>query len=174
MAMTFPVRLVLVGSLGVAFATSCSAELETTCVAGVCEPLTPSAASSSSESSSVSVTGAGGAGGGSAPACFEGCDVAKAGAETGDYPCAVERIMIDNCARCHTSPAKDGAPFALDVYADAQQLYSGKAIFARMKSVVQSGFMPLSPPQLTDEEVATLVDWACACAPPRPAGETCP
>ncbi|MBM4375222.1 MAG: cytochrome c [Deltaproteobacteria bacterium] len=172
----------VVGSLAVlalSLASSCKADLETTCVAGTCEPLPPSAASSTSASSAIGSGSGGGEGGqggagGSVPACFDGCDVAKAGEMVGDYPCAVERIMVDNCARCHTTPAKEGAPFALDAFSDSQQLYVGKAVFALMKSVVESGFMPLKPPELTEDEVATLVDWVCACAPPRPAGETCP
>lgn len=163
-------------SMGLALVAACQADLESSCVGGVCEPLPPAAGASSSAtsaSSSSGATGGSGGAGGSAPLCFDGCDVTKASGKTGEYPCAVERIMLDNCARCHATPTKSGAPFPLDTYGASQELYAETAIFARLKSTVESGFMPLSPPELTDDEVQTLVDWACACAPPRAPGETC-
>lgn len=155
-----------------AVAAACSAELETTCVGGPCEPLPPSAASSSSASSSAGSSGGGGQGGG-APACFDGCDVSQATDRTGAYPCAIEKVLADNCRRCHTTPTMGGAPFSLDDYEDSQALFVGKVVFARIKGAVESKFMPLTPPELTDEEVESFTSWACDCAPPRDPSETC-
>ncbi len=169
------VSLALAASLG----SACSAQLETTCVGGVCEPLPPSTASSSSEASTTAGggSGEGGAGtggaGGGAPACFEGCDITQPTARTGQYPCAIEAILADNCRRCHTTPIQGGAPFPLDTYEDSQALFVGKVIFSRIKGAVESQFMPLTPPALTDVDIEAFTEWACACAPPRAASETC-
>ena len=162
-----------------AFVVACRAELDTTCVGGTCEPLPPSAASSTITSSSAGggdgSGGSGGAGGGgSVDPCFSTCDTAVATTNPGQFPCAVETIIVDNCQRCHSNPTKSGAPFALDTYESAQQLYAGTVIFSRVKGAVESKFMPLSPPALTDDEITTLSEWACACAPSRAANEACP
>lgn len=166
-----------IGVLGgfVAYAASlvsCTAKLETTCVGGECEPLVPSAVSSSSSAASASA-GAGGGGGGGAAACFDGCDVKVASPRLGEYPCAVEKILADNCRRCHSDAAPGSAPFSLDTYEASQALYAGEVLFSRIKTVVDSKFMPLSPPALTDEELTAISEWACACAPPRGPGESC-
>jgi uncharacterized membrane protein len=125
----------------------------------------------SSASGSSAATGQGGAGG-AAPVCFTDCDITKATGRTGDYPCAVEKILKDNCQRCHTNPLMGGAPFPLVSYEDSQDATS-KVIFAFMYQAVESEYMPLEPPKLTDDEKSAILDWACACAPPRDPEEIC-
>ncbi|MBM4359779.1 MAG: hypothetical protein FJ096_16875 [Deltaproteobacteria bacterium] len=165
--------LLLSLGLAAAVASACSAELETTCVGGICEPLPPSSVASSSEAASTSTGGGSGGAGGGAPVCFAACDVTQATTRTGKYPCAIEKVLADNCRRCHTTPTTGGAPFSLDAYEDSQALYAGKVIFSRIKGAVESKFMPLSPPTLSDEEIEAFTEWTCACAPPRAASETC-
>jgi hypothetical protein len=152
---------------------ACTADLETECVGGdgTCEGF-------ETTSSSSSTTGSGGGnagGGGAAPVCYEGCDTEAVSGSTGEFPCEVEAIM-DNCRRCHTDPPMNGAPFPLDTYEQSQELYAGKAVWGRLKAVLVDNpdFMPLSPPKLTAlEKIEVLDNWACQCAPPRAAGETC-
>jgi hypothetical protein len=107
--------------------------------------------------------------------CFEGCDTMTPSNRTGEFPCEVEVIM-DNCRRCHTevgTPVVE-SPFPLDTYEQSQALYFDHAIWFYMPGTLESDFMPLDPPKLTDDEKKELAeDWACRCAPPREPGETC-
>lgn len=145
--------------------SACNADVTTTCVGGdgSCDTYPQS---------------------GALPAdpCFSGCDVTAASGRTGQFPCAVEKILADNCRRCHTTqkPPLQQPPFELDTYEESQAIYFGMAIWARMKAAIDDDFMPLEPPKLTPEEKNVLVDdWVCKCAPPRAEGaggmsEQCP
>lgn len=156
-------------ALAVGWLGACEADLETTCVGGdgTCDPQTIQGPVSSSS------VGAGG-GGGSGPVCFEGCDDTVVSGQTGDFPCEVEEVMV-NCRRCHSAnpSLQTVGPFPLDTYEESQQLYGPKAIWARVHTVVGSGFMPLQAPKLDDAQKAIMQEWACNCGPPREAGVTC-
>lgn len=171
------------GFAGVATAAAaCEANLEIACYDGTC--LDEGATVSSSSDATTTGVGGGGAGGmgqggdggngtgGEAPACLSCLEAT--GAQTGDLPCEIETILKDKCQRCHGSPLKNGAPFGLIIYSDTQADYFGEIIYSRMHGAVSTGFMPLTPPKLTDEEKSTLVEWLCACAPPAGPGEACP
>jgi hypothetical protein len=141
----------------------CEAALETTCVGG------DGSCDQHALGSGSTTTSAGGG-----PVCYEGCDTESLSGNVGDYPCAVDAI-VDNCRRCHTEPQEHGAPFSLETYEDSQQLYFGKARWARMEAVVSADIMPAEEPKLTAlEKFRLLDDWACQCAPPREAGVSCP
>ncbi len=158
----------LAATLAIVTQPACEADLETECVGGdgTCDI--------HEEAPGSGGGGVGGAGGvGGEVACYDGCETDVVSGNTGEFPCEVEVIM-DNCRRCHTDPLANGAPFPLDTYEDSQQLYLGTAIWARLEGVLVNDFMPLTPPKLDAlEKRAVLDDWACQCAPPRPAGETC-
>lgn len=135
-------------------ALSCDAELETTCITGDnCADYKPP--------QGVPDVGE----------CFDGCDTASVSGNTGEYPCAVD-VIVDVCRNCHVDGGS--APFSLDTYADSQELYGTEARWARIVPNVTSDFMPLGGPPLDEEQKKALLDdWACKCAPPREAGETC-
>jgi len=166
--------ILAIGTLAAAFVTvtqpACQANLDTECVGGdgTCDVHDPTTASSGT---GPGVGGGGGGTGGSAPACYEGCDTETASGNTGEYPCDVEAV-IEICRGCHV-PGGQG-PFSLDTYEDSQQLFNGVAIWARLEGQLVDDFMPKGGPPLgTLDKRAILDDWACQCAPPRPAGETC-
>jgi hypothetical protein len=150
-------------ALGVA-AFSCEANVESRCVGG-----NGNCTETEFTDPSTSTTGTGGGGGGG---CFSNCDPTVGLGLTGEFPCEIEVIM-DNCRRCHTTPAASGAPFPLDTYAEAQVDYFDEFIWQRLGDAVATDFMPLQPPKLTDPEKGALDAWICECAPPREAGVTC-
>ena len=103
--------------------------------------------------------------------CYEGCDTGVVSGQTGEYPCEVDAI-IDACRPCHVEGSV--GPFSLDTYADSQELFAGTAVWARLQGVLIDDRMPQGGPPLSSaDKTAILDDWACQCAPPRPAGETC-
>ncbi len=148
----------------------CNANLDTTCVGGACQPLAQSTVTSSTSTTG----GSGGGGGGSS--CFVGCDVSKPTTRTGEFPCDIEKILSTVCRNCHTNPKeKVGVPFVLLKYEDSQQLYGDMVIFAKMQHAIDIKFMPLAPYKdaFTTAQRKTIIDWACACGPPRDAGAMC-
>ena len=58
-----------------------------------------------------------------------------------ELPCDVAEILKTRCQRCHQSPAKNGAPFPLLVYADLLADYGGPLYEAAFKAV-KTDFMP--------------------------------
>ncbi len=153
------VSLAALAALSVAFVyLGCNAKVETTCVGGSCVPLAPNTVASSS----------------SGGPCFSTCgDVTKPTGKTGEFPCEVEKILADNCRRCHTDPPTKGAPFPLVKYERSQELYGAKVLFVAMENAVRTKFMPLEPPKLTDPEITAITSWNCSCSPPRDPGVTC-
>ncbi len=145
------------------WATGCDASLETRCITGEnCADYQPP---------SGMPDGTGGGGGGGGMACYEGCDTMTVSGNTGEYPCEVEPI-IEICRNCHVDGGT--APFSLNTYEDSQELYGMDTRWSRFKVNIDSNFMPLGgPPLEAEQKTALLDDWACQCAPPRPAGETC-
>lgn len=164
----------LVAVVAVTTQPGCEASLDSECVGGDGTCDLHDATTSSSSTSAGSGGGGVGGGEGGGPTCYEGCDTESLSGNTGEFPCDVQVIMEDNCQRCHTDPPVNGAPFPLDSYEDSQQLYNGTAIWARMHFQVVNDLMPQAPPLLdTLEKRHLLDDWACQCAPPRDAGDTC-
>jgi hypothetical protein len=95
-------------------------------------------------------------------------------------PCAVDDVFAKKCRRCHTIPARHGAPFVFLTWQDTQQLRAGQPLTTLIGRAVQSGFMPYrieANPKvepLTDGEKQIIVDWVDAGAPRvacDPAGE---
>lgn len=86
-------------------------------------------------------------------------------------PCDVDEVLAKKCRRCHATPARHGAPFALYTWADTQRLRADQPLYRHIARVVQTGFMPYpipaNPPvlPLTDAEKQTLLDWVKAGAP---------
>ena len=151
---------------------ACTAELETGCVGGECDP----AGAGGGDAAATTTTGVGGGGGGGeggqGPECLACLDGLEP--QTGVLPCEIEQILVDKCQRCHMSPPEMGAPFPLMEYADTQADYLGGPIFQKMHGAIKIDFMPLTPPKLTATEKTTITEWLCACAPPAPEGTTCP
>ena len=102
------------------------------------------------------------------PAADASVDQASADGQPPTW-CEIQSILALKCQRCHDSPARHGAPFALISYDDTQLLdKKGNARFERIAVVVEERSMPaqvikLDPPvePLQDEERATILDW-CA------------
>jgi len=87
------------------------------------------------------------------------------------FPCDVEAALKAKCRRCHTIPARHGAPFPLLTWEQTQDDYHGTPIVRHMARAVKSGFMPYrinaNPPiePLTDDEKQAIVSWAEAGGP---------
>lgn len=90
-------------------------------------------------------------------------------------PCKLDDVFAAKCRRCHTIPARHGAPLVFLTWDDTQQDRAGQKVAQVIGRVVQSGFMPYrieaNPPvqPLTDEEKKIILDWVEAGAP----RETC-
>ncbi len=98
--------------------------------------------------------------------------------EHSGFPCDVEEVLKVKCRRCHTEPARFGAPFSLLSWEVTQTSHQNQPIYARMGHSVQSGFMPYqgapaNPPvaKLSDEEKQIIVRWAAAGGPRGNCGE---
>jgi hypothetical protein len=86
-------------------------------------------------------------------------------------PCEIQAIVAKNCATCHSSPTKFGAPMPLLTAADFQKF--GQRVLAR----VNDDALPMPPPpnaRLVDSEIASLETWigegapGGTCATPQP------
>lgn len=92
-------------------------------------------------------------------------------AENSELPCDVDDVLARKCRRCHTTPARNGAPFPLYTWTELQMPRSSQPLYQHIARVVQSGYMPYripaNPPvePLTDAEKKTLLDWVSAGAP---------
>ena len=91
----------------------------------------------------------------------------------GDLPCDVDRILAKVCQHCHTSPPRNGAPFALVTYSDTQQKIDGRPIYEYMGIAVGAGRMPLPPMSLTPTERTILVAWTGDGGKPLTPGTSC-
>jgi hypothetical protein len=86
-------------------------------------------------------------------------------------PCDVDDVLARKCRRCHTTPARHNAPFALYTWEDTRMDRSGQPLYVHLGRVVGTGYMPLAieaiPPilPLTAEEKKILLDWVAADAP---------
>ena len=148
--------------------SGCEADLESSCVGGdgTCDghpmggPITVVGAGS----------GGGGAGGGDA--CAQTCDPSMVSGNTGDFPCEVEEALAV-CRNCHTTPAVNGAPFSFDSYDESQQLLGNSSIWFRVIGQIKTDKMPLQGGPLPEAQRQALIEWGCACGPPREMGVTC-
>ena len=88
-----------------------------------------------------------------------------------ELPCAVDDLLATKCRRCHTTPTRHNAPFALLTWEDTQQMLRGRPRFQVMEGAVRSGYMPYSivanPPveRLSEAEKQIVVDWVEGGAP---------
>ncbi len=91
------------------------------------------------------------------------------------FSCRLDDVFAAKCRRCHTIPARHGAPLVFLTWDDAQQDRNGQKLTQVIGRAVRSGFMPYrieaNPPvqQLTDEEKQVILDWVDAGGPK----ETC-
>jgi hypothetical protein len=92
---------------------------------------------------------------------------------TGDIPCAPNRVLVEICQQCHSSPPRHGAPFSLVTYADVQREQDGKPVWQWMGQYVRDGNMPLPPIHIADDDRATLLAWLQAGAPSSTPSATC-
>ena len=137
--------------------TACTAELESSCIGGDCRPYQSPTPPNTYELPLD---------------CVAGCNTMDPSGITGEYPCGVEEIITGICVQCHT-PGGQG-PFPLETYEDSQQFYFDGTVWFEMIEALATDFMPLIPEKLTPDQKRTMLDeWACVCAPPREAGETC-
>jgi hypothetical protein len=90
------------------------------------------------------------------------------------FPCDVEAALKAKCRRCHTLPARHGAPFPLLTWQQTQQAFRGTPIAGHMGRAVKSGFMPYrinaNPPiePLTESEKQAIIAWVEAGAEQTP------
>jgi hypothetical protein len=86
-------------------------------------------------------------------------------------PCDVDDVFAKKCRRCHTIPARHGAPFVFLTWQDTQQTRADQPLTALISRAVRSGFMPyrieanpkIEP--LTEHEKKIILDWIDAGAP---------
>jgi len=90
-----------------------------------------------------------------------------------EIPCDARRVLQVVCQQCHASPPRNQAPFALVTYADTQALLDGMPIWTYMRTVVESGMMPLAPVKIDPADRETLAGWLDAGAPPLLASSLC-
>ncbi|HVJ21973.1 MAG TPA: hypothetical protein VM686_41495 [Polyangiaceae bacterium] len=87
------------------------------------------------------------------------------------FPCEVEAALKAKCRRCHTTPARHGAPFPLLSWEQTQADFRGTPVVGHIGRAVKSGFMPYrikANPEvepLTDAEKQAIVSWAESGAP---------
>lgn len=87
------------------------------------------------------------------------------------FSCRLDDVFAAKCRRCHTIPARHGAPLVFLTWDDAQQDRNGQKLTQVIGRAVRSGFMPYrieaNPPvqQLTDEEKQVILDWVDAGGP---------
>ncbi len=90
-----------------------------------------------------------------------------------EIPCNVRRVLQVVCQGCHTAPPRNQAPFALVTYADTQVLVGGRPIWAYMRTVLETGAMPLPPVKIDPADRDTLIRWLDAGAPTSLASGGC-
>jgi hypothetical protein len=88
-------------------------------------------------------------------------------ASDAELPCAIERIVSENCAACHGATPGFGAPMSLASPSDFHAVR--ELVRERIQSDTHRMPPPPNPP-LTASERATLLDWLAAGAP---AGDAC-
>ena len=103
-----------------------------------------------------------------APAANQ-CEAAPA------IPCNVQTVLASKCQTCHQTPPQNGAPYALQTYAQTREqapgFPSGTLKWQRMRDRVNGNTMPpIGYPQLSTAERSTLTNWFNAGAP---AGAAC-
>lgn len=87
------------------------------------------------------------------------------------FSCQLDDVFAAKCRRCHTIPARHGAPLVFLTWDDAQQERGGQKLTQVIGRVVRSGFMPYrieaNPPvqPLTDDEKKIILDWVDAGGP---------
>jgi mono/diheme cytochrome c family protein len=110
-------------------------------------------------------SGSGGSGGSGGAGPATGTGGAGAGTPNG-LPCDVASLLQGSCQSCHSSPPRNGAPFALVTYADA------KAHAAAATSAMSSGAMPPGGPMSTSAQIQILQSWIDASFPNGTCGST--
>ena len=90
-----------------------------------------------------------------------------------DIPCDPKTVLQNVCQKCHSSPPQNSAPFPLVSYDDTQVVMSGKPVWMYMRTVLQTGVMPLPPVTIAPSDLATLLHWLDDGAPPRSATDVC-
>jgi len=87
------------------------------------------------------------------------------------FPCAVDDALEAKCRRCHTRPARHGAPFALLTWDETRAYRHQTEVHVLMERAIKGGTMPrripANPPieALTADERWVLLDWLGKGAP---------
>jgi len=86
-------------------------------------------------------------------------------------PCDVDKVIDQNCRKCHSAPPKFGAPLPLITHENLTAPAAGdatKKVYDLVKSRVHSDAAPMPPPpnaRLSDADKKTIDDWIAAGAP---------
>lgn len=87
------------------------------------------------------------------------------------FSCQLDDVFAAKCRRCHTIPARHGAPLVFLTWDDTQQDRGGQKLAQVIGRAVRSGFMPYrieaNPPvqPLSDDEKKIILDWVDAGGP---------
>jgi hypothetical protein len=137
------------------------------------------AGSSASSTSSTLTTCPLSDGGTEPPADVSSCVPPSPSTVSGNYPCDMQTLVQTVCMNCHDqNNLQPGVPFALNTYADSQQVCSNdictnESWIPKLMSVAWTA--PNSHNQaITCDQFITLTSWLDSCAPAAPAGQTCP
>lgn len=88
-----------------------------------------------------------------------------------DLPCDVDRVLSEQCRKCHSATPRFGAPMALESWDDLQAPAASdasKKVYEVALTRIDSDRSPMPPPpnaRLRVEDRKTLTDWAAAGAP---------
>ncbi len=98
-------------------------------------------------------------------------DGGNVGPAASGLPCDVDKVLADNCRKCHAAPPQFGSPMPLVTWADLQApapSASDKKVHELVVERIGSDAHPMPPspnPRLSDAERKALADWSLAGAP---------
>jgi hypothetical protein len=86
-------------------------------------------------------------------------------------PCDVDKVLADNCRKCHSAPPQYGAPMPLLTWDNLQAAAlsdATKKVHELVATMIASETAPMPPPpnaRLSEADRKTLGDWSAAGAP---------
>lgn len=78
--------------------------------------------------------------------------------QTSTYSEHVAAIMSNNCISCHSNPPVNGAPMALETFAQVVASAKDRNLYGRMSTNSMNNIMPPSG-RLADETILLVEDW---------------
>ena len=105
------------------------------------------------------------------PGTDAGPTVVPAPVVPGSLPCDVDKVLADNCRKCHSDPAEFGSPMPLVSMTDLHRAAKSDAahkVYELIPTRIADDAKPMPPPpnaRLSAADRAILTSWAAAGAP---------